>query len=272
MPQERLHESQAADPLLQEFGPRSIKPHAAAEAATQPPTNGVTHTGNLRRRATFWAWMVFAAALVAGIFNMPTDVAKGANTTTITAIEDVQIDNGQPYSNFGNTTYMTADTSPTVKRLLVRFPLNQLPPRIKVTSAKLRMYVTDPSQDAGTVHRVWGNWSEGSTVWANKPTTGPYVAKMSAPANTGTWREAEVRYALAQGSTASFLVISNSTDGVVYSTRETGRHSSSSGSQSTLGHHRRRLRSRQQRQPSHRHRRLRQRPRRLHRPHPPPRR
>jgi hypothetical protein len=55
----------------------------------------------------------------------------------------------------------------TVFRSFISFNVSSLPS--PATSAKLRLYVNDPSSKGGTVHLITDPWSEQTLTWNNQP-------------------------------------------------------------------------------------------------------
>lgn len=219
MPHQRLHEvPNAADPLLQEFGPRSIRPAAAKTSAAEPAPNPSPR--QTQQRAAVWGWMVFAVALVAMIIAVPGQSARGASTVTIRASEDAYINNHKTSKNYGSDPNVGADGFPEVKRFLLRFPLDQIPAGATITSAKLSLFVTNSSAFAGNVHAINGNWSEGTVTWSTSPGIASKIGTLKGPASPQTWRDVEVKSAIKGNGSVSFIVLSDSADGVGYSSSE----------------------------------------------------
>jgi hypothetical protein len=166
--------------------------------------------------------MVFAAAIVATVVAVPGQSVRGANTITITASDDAYVKDTKPNNNYGSSGYVGADAHPSVKRFLLRFPLDQVPAGATITSAKLRLFVTNSSQVAGSVYATGGNWNENSVTWSNSPAPGAMIATLPGPASPGHWREADVKNAIATGGAVSLVVASQSPDGVDYASTERG--------------------------------------------------
>ncbi len=80
-----------------------------------------------------------------------------AGTYTFTPLADAYVASDSPTTNYGKGTRLTVDGSPAAQ-MLVRFNVNNLAGT--VTSARLRIYVNNPSPDGPTLYRTSSNWSE----------------------------------------------------------------------------------------------------------------
>ncbi|MDQ3871846.1 MAG: DNRLRE domain-containing protein, partial [Chloroflexota bacterium] len=91
-----------------------------------------------------------------------------------------------------------------------------------VTSAKLRLYVADPSDDGGRIYSVSNSWTETGITWSNAPAiSGTALASATAP-TAGAWVEFDLGSVITADGTYSFALVSGSTDTVAYSSREEG--------------------------------------------------
>jgi PKD repeat protein len=93
------------------------------------------------------------------------------------AIADGYVVEASPDTNYGTAANLHVKTSSSnEKRAYFKFSLSGLQGKT-VTSAKLRLYVTDPSSTGGSAHAVSSNWIEsgaGGLTWNNQPViTGP---------------------------------------------------------------------------------------------------
>ncbi len=128
--------------------------------------------------------------------------------------------NTSPSANYGQSSTLQADASPSIKTVLLRFGVSGLPAGATITSATLRLFVVDPSSQAGQVRAVSGQWSESTITWSNAPVIGSGIAKMSSPAVRGTWARADVTSAVSENGDVNFYVVTASADGVDYSSSE----------------------------------------------------
>ena len=89
-----------------------------------------------------------------------------------------------------------------------------------VVSAKLRLYCTNPSGFGGDFRTTTSGWSEGTVTWNTAPAAGATSLATLGSVTSGVWYEVNVTGAVAADGTASFRVVSPSTDGAWYSSKE----------------------------------------------------
>jgi acid phosphatase type 7 len=145
-------------------------------------------------------------------------------------IADAAVDSSAPTENAGSGQFLVADASP-LRESVLRFYFGiEREARGAIRTAKLRLHVVeatasipDPgSVSAGTVSAMPGStWNELSVTFANRPTNGRNDAATLGAVVPNQWVEIDVTAAAsaAEGSVA-FVLTSNSTDGVYYSSRE----------------------------------------------------
>jgi hypothetical protein len=160
--------------------------------------------------------------VVLALIGIPSSASGATSTSTLTVVEDTFIKNTSPYKNYAGYSTVEADTYPNVKRILLRFHVENLPDDAVVSSARLRMFVVDASTYPGTVNTVGGPWSETTVTWSNAPAVGGVISNFSIPAILGTWREADVTPVVTGNGYVDFYVVTQSDNGVDYSSREAG--------------------------------------------------
>jgi hypothetical protein len=90
-----------------------------------------------------------------------------------------------------------------------------------VSSVKLRLFVTNPSNDGGGSYAVDNGWTETGILWTNAPPISGSALAQPGPVALGTWVELDLGSgAVAGNGTFSFALKSASTDSAEYSTRE----------------------------------------------------
>ena len=101
---------------------------------------------------------------------------------------DTFVSSASPTANNGSaTTLSTRGTGPQINSYL-RFTVSGVS---SASSAVLRLYVSDPSPDAGKLHRVASNtWAE-NLRFAARPTLGPLITDLGA-VSSGAYREIDV--------------------------------------------------------------------------------
>ena len=90
-----------------------------------------------------------------------------------------------------------------------------------VTSAKLRLWVTDGTDNGGAWWQVANTWTEAAVTWANgpAPTSGVLVGDPAATV-AGSWLEINVTVRVTGNGTYSFASMPTSTNAEKFSTRE----------------------------------------------------
>lgn len=146
--------------------------------------------------------------------------APAGGTLTFPASADAFVKSTSPTKNTGGMTYLRVRSSDEVFRTYLTFTVTGLsgPPR----SATLRLFVTDPSDDGGTVYPVLGAWSESAITWANAPALGNApLGTLRAP-TAGTWIELDLGGLVTGNGTYSLAIAGGSSNSVYYASREAG--------------------------------------------------
>lgn len=134
-------------------------------------------------------------------------------------VADAMVAQAAPDANYGKSTVLHGDTSPNETSYL-RFNVQGLSQ--PVSSAKLRLYV---GAGGGSVNAPAVatspdiGWSEMSITWNNKPAVGATLADLGAVPN-GAWVEYDVTSAITGNGLVSFALVTQSTDGVSFNSRE----------------------------------------------------
>jgi PKD repeat protein len=141
------------------------------------------------------------------------------STVTFTATDDAQVRVALPTSNFGSSTELRIRSDGGVNdyQSYVKFSVSGVSGAI--TSAKLRLFVTDPSNVGGRLYQTGTSWSESTITWNNKPAFGSQLGS-AGPTTLGTWVEFDVSSAVTANGTYAFGLDSTSTDSQVYSSRQ----------------------------------------------------
>jgi len=145
----------------------------------------------------------------------------GGTAATFLPTADANVQSGSPTKNYGTATSLRARAASPIYRSYLTFNVGNVVGT--VTSAKLRLFVTDPSPDGGTVHPVDpAAWTETGITYDNAPAlTAPGIGNFGASANTaGTWAEVDVTSAVKGNGTVSFGIDSASTNSAIYDSRE----------------------------------------------------
>jgi PKD repeat protein len=139
------------------------------------------------------------------------------STDTYLPVADSRVKSTSPSSNYGSSDYIRVREG-TYESYL-RFDLSALG-TIPVTTAMLRLYVTDPSRDGGTVYEVGGGWTESGITYSNAPGIGGTPVASAGSVSTGTWVEFDVSSVVTGGGVYDLGMASSSTNSAYYSSRE----------------------------------------------------
>jgi hypothetical protein len=143
--------------------------------------------------------------------------AHAATTTTFRVAADAHVQSDLPSSNFGAGTRMLTDGEPA-SRVLLRFTVSGISGT--VTGARLRLFANNPSDDGPSVYRTSGAWAESGVTWSNQPVaTGSALGKLGVVPLDG-WVEYNVTAAVTGSGTYDFVLVSGTTDGSTYHSRE----------------------------------------------------
>jgi len=208
-------------------GSRTVETSAApgAHFPKAPRTRAPNWRPAMRFESWRWLAIVLMAAVAASLAGGPWRAGSAAtefasHSVTFKATEDTTVNSKKPNLNYGQRTTVQADWQPGIKVALFRFDLSRIPADATITLATIRLYVTNSSDQAGTLDQVSGDWSEASTTWLNAPQVGPLVATMSGRAISDTWVQANVTSGVEGAGDADFFLVSTSPDGVDYASSE----------------------------------------------------
>jgi PKD repeat protein len=136
---------------------------------------------------------------------------------------DAQVKSTSASTNYGTlaSIRIREGTSPTdvTYHSYLRFVVSGLAG--PVTSAKLRLYVTDASRDSGTVLPSPDTWSESTLTWNNAPALGTTpIATLGPTPPVDAWDEIDLGSAVTGDGTYSLGLASSGTDSAIWSSRE----------------------------------------------------
>ena len=143
-----------------------------------------------------------------------------------TVIDDAHVKSSSPTSNYGSaSTIQIRETSEPRYHGYFKFEVAGLVDGVQ--SAILRLYVTDASDDGGSIYAVSNNyaddsaaWTEDGLVWNNAPTLPATPLDSVGSTTTGQWVEWDVTTAVSGNGTFSFGLSSNSSNSAIYSSSE----------------------------------------------------
>jgi hypothetical protein len=142
-----------------------------------------------------------------------------AGTYTFTPAADAQVLSDLPTTNYATGTRMAVDGAPAAQQTLIRFAVAGLSGT--VSSAKLRVYVNNPSDDGPAVFRTGATWSETSVTWNTRPALIGGALSDKGVIATATWVEYDVTAAITADGAHSFALVTTSADGATFHSRET---------------------------------------------------
>lgn len=142
---------------------------------------------------------------------------------TFAPVADARVDEVSPGTNFGASSKLRADggVDPDVESFL-RFSVAGLSGSIQ--TAKLRLFVQGTT-DSGTVdgpavYSTDTGWSETGITWATRPSRTSAATDDKGALNSGTWVEYDVKSLLGGNGIRSFVLATDSNDGINFDSRE----------------------------------------------------
>ena len=147
----------------------------------------------------------------------PSPTAVARRTQTFAPVADATVDRTYPSTNLGAATALHADTRPE-RRSYLRFDVSGLSG--PVSSATLRLWVTDGTNDGPAVHAAAAGWDERAITWHDQP--GPLGAALSDAGTVrgGGWLELDVTGAVEGDGRVALVLIPSSSNGLHVSSRE----------------------------------------------------
>ena len=170
------------------------------------------------------AVMAFVAALGATVLGPAASPARAVTTVTVPAAADAQVSSSNPATNYGTLSTLrvregAGDATSPIYRTYLEFSVSGLSG--PVTGAALRLYVTDPSTDGGSVYGVDPGWTEGAITYANAPIVTGSPVGSAGPVVLNAFADIALSPASIPGNgTYAFALKSARTDSAIYSSRE----------------------------------------------------
>ena len=138
---------------------------------------------------------------------------------TLSPVDDAYVAGDNANANFGQATSLQADTNP-LRESYLKFNLQSLG-GLYISTAKLRMFVTDPSGHFQSVKSVANDtWVEQTLTFNNRPAQGTTVRTFTPGANG--WLEVEITSLVASesGSLLSLAIVSSGTNSYGFNSAE----------------------------------------------------
>ncbi|HWR64711.1 MAG TPA: DNRLRE domain-containing protein, partial [Bellilinea sp.] len=198
----------------------SYTPTASATATPiAPPTATAidTATATVTESATLTATVTQTSTETTTPTETPTSLP--AATLTFAPLDDATIQSAAPDTNAGSATSVVVDNSP-VQNFLIKFQVDGLAGRT-VTHATLKLHNVSSSDIGGYFYRVNDqSWTEETVNWNNVPAAdATEIAALGAVA-IGNWYSVDLTSLITADGTYSLRVMSTSTNGADYSSKE----------------------------------------------------
>ena len=152
----------------------------------------------------------------------PTATNTQAPITAFTFVTntDAYVNQSNPSTNYGNATTLQADgaSDPDLESF-IRFSVTGISGTVQ--SARLRVYIpSNGSANGPAVYTTGTSWTETGIAWNNRPSRTSGALDNKGAISAGTWVEYNVTSAVTGNGTVSFVLAADSTDGVVFSSRQ----------------------------------------------------
>jgi len=153
---------------------------------------------------------------------LPT-LPQDADTVSLVPLADVYVRNDQPDRNMGDHEKLGVRVTPFIGMSYFKFDLSAFSGR-QIASARLRLNVTNTSRHTQYLRYTDANWSEEKITYNNRPQlSSDSFATLNSGENMG-YVEVDVTQAVLSnlGGTFSFAIDTQGSDGVDFSSKETG--------------------------------------------------
>ena len=204
--------------------PSIVPPLPASATATETshiaPVAEPTLTSTLEsKRPTATTEVATTASLPPSPVVTSTELGPGESLLFV-ADADARVRQSNPNTNYGDDTTLHADDSAGSRiESFMRFNVTGVTRSIQ--SARLRVYVTENgTQDGPAVYATSNDWEESDITWRNRPERIGTVVDNKARLSPNNWVEYDATFLVTGVGTFSFVLIADSSDGVVFSSRE----------------------------------------------------
>ena len=138
----------------------------------------------------------------------------------LAAEADARVSQSDPNTNYGTAPILRVDgTGDSEVESFLRFTVPEVPGPIQ--RVRLRLYVTDNGTENGpAVYATDNSWGERSIKWNNRPEHAGNALDNKGNLTSNSWVEYDVTSIVTGSGTFSFVLIADSSDGVVFSSRE----------------------------------------------------
>jgi hypothetical protein len=144
---------------------------------------------------------------------------------TLNPAHDAYVKSSNLTGKYGSDASLRTRSGDPTYRSYLKFDVTGL--SAPVVSAKLRLYVTDASNHAGSLHSVSNNyagtstsWTESGLMWSNSPAISDAALSTVTNVAGGTWAEWNVTSAITGNGVFSFGLQNTSTNSAIFSSGE----------------------------------------------------
>ena len=138
--------------------------------------------------------------------------------TTFPPTDDALVKSSQPTKNYGLLDYIRLRAGSPTYHSYLQFHVTGLGGAVQ--TARVRLYVTDGSNDGGQLYAVANGWEESTITWDNAPLLGASPIAGVATVASGSWVEFDVSTAITGDGIYSFGLMNASSNSVYYSSKE----------------------------------------------------
>ena len=122
--------------------------------------------------------------------------------TTFPPTDDALVQSSQPTKNYGLLDYIRLRAGSPTYHSYLQFHVTGLGGAVQ--TARVRLYVTDGSNDGGQLYAVANGWEESTITWDNAPLLGASPIAGVATVASGSWVEFDVSTAITGDGIYSF--------------------------------------------------------------------
>ncbi|HLO28627.1 MAG TPA: DNRLRE domain-containing protein [Anaerolineales bacterium] len=143
-----------------------------------------------------------------------------ATPLTFTADADAQVNESNPTTNYGNSTYLQVDdvSDPGVESF-IHFTVTGLSGTIQ--TARFRIYdTTNASTNGPALYATGASWTEAALTWKTRPSRLSAALDNKGSISTNTWVEYDVTSWVQANGAFSFVLAADSSDAATFSSRQ----------------------------------------------------
>jgi hypothetical protein len=161
---------------------------------------------------------------ISGTANAMNGMPQATSTLTFITQADARVEERNPASNFGTANYLqVTGSNNNHMESYVRFAVSGISGTVQ--SAKLRVYsTTNATQNGPAVYAAGSSWTETGITWNNRSARTSGALDNKDAIAKSTWTDYTVTALVSGNGTYTFVLVGDSTDNVVLSSRE-GSHS-----------------------------------------------